>query len=77
MKNNIEIFPEIISFLESVETKLSRTENKKVIYSANFGSYDLIGEPKFVDSDVDYIYFTDNPDVKSEIWSVIFILTHE
>jgi hypothetical protein len=73
LKKNSEICPEIILFLESVEKKLSRTENKKVIYSANFGSYDLLREPKFIDSDVDYIYFTDNPDIKSEIWSVIFI----
>jgi hypothetical protein len=73
LKKNNEISAEIILFLVSVEKKLSRTENKKVVYSANFGSYDLLREPKFVDHDVDYIYFTDNPDIKSEIWSVIYI----
>lgn len=73
MKKNSEISPEIILFLSSVEKRLPRTENKKVVYSANFGSYDLVREPKFVDHDVDYIYFTDNPEIKSEIWSVIYI----
>jgi hypothetical protein len=73
LKKNNQICPEIILFLESAKKKLSCTKNKKVVYSANFGSYDLLREPKFVDSDVDYIYFTDNADIKSEIWSVILI----
>jgi hypothetical protein len=73
LKKNSEISPEIISFLESVKKKLSLTKNKKVVYSANFGSYDLLREPKFVDPDVDYIYFTDNADISSKIWSVILI----
>lgn len=46
--------------------------NKIVIYTANFGSKDRMFDPKFVDSGVDYIYFTDNDTkLKSNVYKII------
>lgn len=44
-----------------------------VIYSAVTGGYDDIKEPQYVNPNLDYVLFTDNPDIKSEIWDVRLI----
>lgn len=46
---------------------------KGVIYSAITGGYDEIKEPEYVNPDLDYILFTDNPNVQSDIWKVELI----
>ena len=43
---------------------------KKVIYSAIFGGKDRLRPPRVVDSDYDYICFTDSDKVKSDVWDV-------
>ena len=43
---------------------------KGVIYSAITGDYDNVKEPKYVSPDFDYILFTNNPKIKSDIWQV-------
>lgn len=43
---------------------------KKVIYTAIMGDYDSVKTPAVVDSGVEYILFTDNPKLKSEVWNV-------
>ena len=39
------------------------------IYSAVFGGYEYISNPVPIDG-VDYIMFTDNPDIKSSVWDI-------
>ncbi len=64
---------DLTNFLLSLKNKIKKPDHTRVIYSANFGSYDAIVDPAFVDADIDYIYFTDNKDAKSEIWNIIYI----
>ena len=61
------------SFLRGIDSKIKQSSNSKVIYSANFGSYDSPKDPIFIESDIDYLYFTDNPEIQSDLWHVIFI----
>ncbi|QJQ15133.1 glycosyltransferase domain-containing protein [Enterobacter hormaechei] len=42
-----------------------------------FGDYDILQEPKRVESNIDYICFTDNQDVQSSKWKVIYISDEE
>lgn len=46
---------------------------KGVIYSAITGGYDEVKEPEYVNPDLDYILFTDNPNVKSDVWEIRLI----
>ena len=52
-------------------------EGKGVVYSAITGGYDTIKEPKFINPDWDYILFTDNPEIKSDIWQIRLIENEE
>ena len=46
---------------------------KGVVYSAITGGYDEVKEPEYVNPDLDYILFTDNPNVKSDVWDIRLI----
>lgn len=48
----------------------SNEKNKKVIYTCITGGYDKIIEPKYVNYDFDYICFTDNPKMTSDVWEI-------
>lgn len=54
-----------------------RFQGKGVIYTAITGNYDPVDENMFVDDDFDYILFTDNPNLKSDIWKVIPVENEE
>ena len=41
-----------------------------VIYTAIFGEYDDLKDPEYIDQNIDYICYTDNPDLKSNIWEM-------
>lgn len=45
-------------------------EGKGVIYTAITGNYDNVKEPKYINPAFDYILFTNNPEIKSDIWQV-------
>ena len=45
-----------------------------VVYTAIFGGYDFLYEPEIIPDNVDYICFTDNKDMKSDIWDVRYVL---
>lgn len=47
--------------------------DKGVVYTAIFGNYEDLLDPKFINEDLDYICFTDNPNLKSDIWEVRLI----
>ena len=44
--------------------------NKILIYTAFTGDYDSLKEPDFIDENCDYVCFTDNPNLKSNIWEI-------
>tara|TARA_R110000737_G_scaffold170264_1_gene196182 strand:+ start:120 stop:842 length:723 start_codon:yes stop_codon:yes gene_type:complete len=43
-----------------------------VVYTAIFGNYDSLIEPVYTPSNVDFICFTDNQDLKSDVWQIIY-----
>lgn len=48
-----------------------------VVYSAVTGGYDRILDPQYVDPQLDYILFTDDPTIRSDIWQVRLISNPE
>lgn len=46
---------------------------KGVIYSAITGGYDEVKEPEYINPHLDYVLFTDNPNVKSDVWKIKLI----
>ena len=45
-------------------------KNKKVVYTCITGGYDTLVEPTYVSDGFDYICFTDNLNMKSNIWTL-------
>jgi len=48
----------------------SMEKNKKVVYTCITGGYDNLIEPTYLTSDFDYVCFTDNIDMKSDVWQI-------
>ena len=46
---------------------------KGVIYTAIFGDYDELQTPEYINTNLDYICFTDNPNLKSDVWEIRLI----
>ena len=49
------------------------TSGKGCIYTAVTGGYDNILSPQYINPNLDYICFTDNPDIQSDIWDIRLI----
>lgn len=47
--------------------------NHKVIYTVITDGYDTLREPLIITPGWDYICYTDNPDLKSEHWSIVHV----
>ena len=47
----------------------------KALYTINFGSYDPLHEPNVLTPGWDYVCFTDNPDLKSDIFDIRLVKT--
>ena len=47
--------------------------NTKVVYTIILGDYDTLKEPEIVNPDFDYICFTDQKDIKSEVWQFKYV----
>lgn len=45
-------------------------KNKKVVYTCITGGYDSLIEPSYITEGFDYVCFTDNPGMKSDIWEI-------
>lgn len=43
---------------------------RSVIYTAIFGGYDELDDPQMISKDYDYVCFTDDHNLKSDIWDV-------
>lgn len=48
----------------------STDRNKKVIYTCITGEYDDVKEPTYITNGFDYVCFTDNMNMKSNIWRI-------
>lgn len=73
--NSSELINPLIKYKTNKEYLLDNiiTKNEMgVVYTA-VGSEDELFEPKFIDEDLDYICFTDNPNLKSETWNIKLI----
>lgn len=46
---------------------------KYSIITMVFNNYDLLREPEEVDENAEYICITDNPDLKSDVWKIIYM----
>lgn len=59
-----EIGKEIESFMQI------SSGNKKVVFTAIFGNYDNLKTPEYINPDWDYVCFTDNKNVESDVFTV-------
>lgn len=46
-----------------------------IVYSCNFGNYESVKEPPFLDERVRYILFTDNSELVSKSWEIVLVDT--
>jgi len=66
--------PTLPSIAKNIESYMQiATKNKKVVYTAIFGDYDSIKEPEYVNEDWDYICFTNNKNLKSDIFTIKYV----
>lgn len=47
-------------------------QKKLVVYTVIMGDYDYLREPDFVMENCDYICFTNNKEIKSDVWKIIY-----
>ena len=74
--NSIELINPITKIKKNRDRLLNNIidENDSgVVYTAIFGNYEDLLEPKFINEDLDYICFTDNPNLKSNVWDIRLI----
>lgn len=45
-------------------------QGRGVVYTVITGGYDVLREPEYVDKELDYICFTDNRELHSDIWKI-------
>lgn len=69
--NSLKITEDFIDIIEHKVNVIKR--NKNVVYTANFGNYDKLYDLCIKNDKVDYFYFTDNRDIKSKHWNVIYV----
>lgn len=46
--------------------------NKRVVYTAIYGSKDVLKDPLYISKNFDYVCFTNDKDIKSNIWKVVY-----
>ena len=52
--------------------------NKTIIYTVIIGNYDTIKQPLVIEEGVEYVLFTNNPEIKDAgVWKVVQILSEE
>jgi len=53
--------------------KTKKQPIKYSIVTMLFNNYDLLREPEEVDENAEYICITDNPDLKSNVWKIMYM----
>lgn len=72
-KNIDNNFFDSINFQQNVFNYNNAIKSNKLysILQYNFNNYEKFREPLEIDPDCEYIYVTDNPNIKSNIWKVV------
>lgn len=55
------------------KANVSMIKQPAVIYTAITGNYDRLREPLFIDDNLTYVCFTNNPNFKSKVWNIEYI----
>lgn len=53
--------------------KVDSKKNKIVIYTCITGNYDRIYDPLLIEDNIEYVLFTNNRNIKSNIWKIVMI----
>jgi len=59
-----------VQWLELHKNLWQNDMNKNVVYTCIVGGYDTLKEPEYVTSGFDYVCFTDDLTIKSDIWEI-------
>lgn len=67
------------NYMKNAQSQMTKPSfsGKGAVYSAIIGGYDSIRLPEYIDEELDYYLFTDNHDVKSEFFEVIYVDNEE
>lgn len=52
-------------------------QGKGVIYTVITGGYDILSKPEYIDSEFDYVCFTDDPSLTSDLWDIRYVENKE
>lgn len=69
--NPLKIHKKLVNIIDKSPSFIKK--NKKVVYTSNIGGYDCFNDGNLRNKEIDYIYFTDNRDIKSKTWDVIYV----
>lgn len=53
--------------------QIKKSYGRIVIYTAIMGDYDDLTDPMYINSECDYICFTNNAALKSKVWKIVFV----
>lgn len=76
-ESNVDKFinSELFAPFGNIDSNIKKDiENNKIaIYTAIAGDYDILKDPKVIDENCDYICFTDNENIESDIWDIRYM----
>ena len=78
--NSVDVIPAILNIKSNENILLNKEfteKNKGVVYTAIFSDYNRLHDPLFINPDLDYICFTDNPKLESKIWKICLIENYD
>lgn len=68
IKNNLDINEKRVN--KGLKDNDDLKKCRMVIYTAIFGEYDNLNDPTYIDDNCDYVCFTDDENLKSDIWDI-------
>jgi hypothetical protein len=75
LANPAERYYRMRRLVKDIENKVGKIKNNRryVVYTAIINNFDELLDPVIVSSDIDYICFTDNKNLHSKVWEIIYI----
>lgn len=67
-----EEYEEFVAFRDSIINGFKTVIYKYTVLTCNFGGYEIMREIRNPQEDVEYIYVTDDPSLKSETWKLVY-----
>ncbi|MDO5851711.1 MAG: glycosyltransferase [Methanobacteriaceae archaeon] len=68
--NKLNPNKELFELINLKKSNIDFNKKSLVVYTALTGNYDSIPTPKYINENLDYICFTDNPSLKSNFWTI-------